>query len=955
MSETTSVYAAYQGNTYLFGGNAPYVEEMYENYLANPGSVPDNWREYFDALQHVPAVDGTDAKDVPHLPVVNAFAERAKQGGTRVVMASADAEMGRKRTAVQQLIAAYRNVGQRWADLDPLKRAERPPIPELEPSFYGFTDADQETVFDISNTFFGKDRMSLRELMNALRETYCGTLGVEYMYTTDMAQKRWWQQKLESLRSKPTFNAEKKKHILDRLTAAEGLERYLHTKYVGQKRFSLEGGESFIAAMDELIQQAGAQGVQEIVIGMAHRGRLNVLVNTLGKMPGDLFAEFDHTAPEDLPAGDVKYHQGFSSDVTTPGGPVHLSLAFNPSHLEIVNPVVEGSVRARMDRRGDPKGKQVLPVLVHGDAAFGGQGVNQETLALAQTRGYATGGTVHIIINNQIGFTTSDPRDMRSTVFCTDIVKMVEAPVLHVNGDDPEAVVLATQLALEYRMAFGQDVVVDITCFRKLGHNEQDTPSLTQPLMYKKIAQHPGTRKLYADKLAAQGLGATLGDDMVKAYRAAMDAGKHTVDPVLTNFKSKYAVDWSPFLGKKWTDAGDTAIPLAEWKRLAEKITTIPASVAPHQLVKKVYDDRAAMGRGDINVDWGMGEHMAFASLVASGYPVRLSGEDCGRGTFTHRHAVIHDQNREKWDTGTYVPLQNVADNQAPFVVIDSILSEEAVLAYEYGYASNDPNTLVIWEAQFGDFANGAQVVIDQFIASGEVKWGRVNGITLMLPHGYEGQGPEHSSARVERFMQLAADTNMQIVQPTTASQIFHVLRRQMVRNLRKPLVIFTPKSLLRNKDATSPLSEFTKGAFQTVIGETREIKADKVKRVIACSGKVYYDLVKKREDKGVDDVAIIRVEQLYPFPHKAFGAEIKKYPNATEVVWCQDEPQNQGAWFFIQHNIHENMLEGQRLGYAGRAASASPAVGYSHLHQDQQKALIEAAFGKLKGFVLSK
>jgi 2-oxoglutarate dehydrogenase E1 component len=955
MSETTSVYAAYQGNTYLFGGNAPYVEEMYENYLANPGSVPDNWRDYFDALQHVPAVDGSQAKDVPHLPVVNAFAERAKQGGTRVVMASADAEMGRKRTAVQQLIAAYRNVGQRWADLDPLKRAERPPIPELEPSFYGFTDADQETVFDISNTFFGKDRMSLRELMNALRETYCGTLGVEYMYTTDMVQKRWWQQKLEAIRSKPVFDVEKKKHILDRLTAAEGLERYLHTKYVGQKRFSLEGGESFIAAMDELIQRAGAQGVQEIVIGMAHRGRLNVLVNTLGKMPGDLFAEFDHTAPEDLPAGDVKYHQGFSSDVTTPGGPVHLSLAFNPSHLEIVNPVVEGSVRARMDRRGDPKGKQVLPVLVHGDAAFGGQGVNQETLALAQTRGYATGGTVHIIINNQIGFTTSDPRDMRSTVFCTDIVKMVEAPVLHVNGDDPEAVVLATQLALEYRMSFGQDVVVDITCFRKLGHNEQDTPSLTQPLMYKKIAQHPGTRRLYADKLAAQGLGASLGDDMARAYRAAMDAGKHTVDPVLTNFKSKYAVDWSPFLGKKWTDAGDTAIPLAEWKRLAEKITTFPPSVTPHQLVKKVYDDRAAMGRGDINVDWGMGEHMAFASLVASGYPVRLSGEDCGRGTFTHRHAVIHDQNREKWDTGTYVPLENVADNQAPFMVIDSILSEEAVLAYEYGYASNDPNTLVIWEAQFGDFANGAQVVIDQFIASGEVKWGRVNGITLMLPHGYEGQGPEHSSARVERFMQLAADTNMQIVQPTTASQIFHVLRRQMVRNLRKPLIIFTPKSLLRNKDATSPVSEFTKGGFQTVIPENKALKADKVKRVIACSGKVYYDLVKKREDKGVDDVAILRVEQLYPFPHKAFAAELKKYPNATELVWCQDEPQNQGAWFFIQHNLHENMHEGQRLGYAGRAASASPAVGYSHLHQDQQKALIEAAFGKLKGFVLSK
>ncbi len=956
MSETKSVYTAYQGNTYLFGGNAPYVEEMYENYLANPGSVPDSWREYFDALQHVPAADGSSAKDVPHLPVINAFAQRAKQGGTKVVMASADAEMGRKRTAAQQLIAAYRNVGQRWADLDPLKRTERPNIPELDPAFYGFTDSDQETVFDTSNTFFGKNAMPLRELLNALRATYCGTLGAEFMYTTDQTEKRWWQQKLEGIRSKPNFNADQKLHILDRLTAAEGLERFLHTKYVGQKRFSLEGGETFIAAIDELIQAAGEKGVQEIVIGMAHRGRLNVLVNAMGKLPKDLFAEFDHTAPEDLPAGDVKYHQGFSSDISTRGGPVHLSLAFNPSHLEIVNPVVEGSVRARMDRRSDPLGKQVLPVLVHGDAAFAGQGVNQETLALAQTRGYSTGGTVHIIINNQIGFTTSDPRDMGSTVYCTDIVKMVEAPVLHVNADDPETVVLATQIALEYRMSFNKDVVLDIICFRKLGHNEQDTPSLTQPLMYKKIGAHPGTRKLYADRLAAQGLGETLGDDMVKACRAALDAGKHTdSDPVLTNFKTQFSVDWAPFLNQKWTDAGSTALPLAEWKRISEKITTLPRSVTPHQLVKNVYDNRAAMGRGDMPVDWGMGEHMAFASLVASGYPVRLSGEDCGRGTFTHRHAVIHDQKREKWDIGTYVPLQNVTENQAPFVVIDSILSEEAVLGFEYGYASNDPNTLVIWEAQFGDFANGAQVVIDQFIASGEVKWGRVNGLTLMLPHGYEGQGPEHSSARLERFMQLAADTNMQIVQPTTASQIFHVLRRQMVRNLRKPLIIFTPKSLLRKKDATSPLSEFTKGGFQTVIPENKALKADKVKRVLICSGKVYYDLVKKREELSVDDTAILRAEQLYPFPHKAFATELKKYPNATELVWTQDEPQNQGAWFFVQHYIHENMTEGQRLSYSGRAASASPAVGYSHLHQEQQKALVDGAFGKIKGFVLSK
>jgi 2-oxoglutarate dehydrogenase E1 component len=955
MSEHGTVYTAYQDNSYLFGGNAPYVEEMYENYLANPGSVTDTWREYFDALQHVPASDGSNAKDVPHLPVVNAFAQRAKLGGTKVVGISQDADLSRKRTAVQQLIAAYRNVGVRWADLDPLKRAEREKIPELDPAFYGFSDADQEAVFDISNTFFGKDTMALRELINALRETYCGSIGAEYMYQTDQVRKRWWQQKLESIRSKPNFSADQKKHILDRVTAAEGLERFLHTKYVGQKRFSLEGGESFIAAMDELIQEAGVQGVQEIVIGMAHRGRLNVLVNSLGKMPADLFAEFDHTAKEDLPSGDVKYHQGFSSDVTTRGGPVHLSLAFNPSHLEIVNPVVEGSVRARIDRRADPQGKQVLPVLVHGDAAFAGQGVVMETLALAETRGYFTGGTVHIVINNQIGFTTSDPRDSRSTLYCTDVVKMIEAPVLHVNGDDPEAVVLATRLALDYRMEFAKDVVVDIVCFRKLGHNEQDTPSLTQPLMYKKITHHPGTRKLYADKLAAQGLGNTLGDDMVKAYRAAMDAGKHTVDPVITNFKSKYAVDWSPFLGKKWTDTAETAIPTAEWKRLAEKITTLPANFTAHPLVRKVLEDRAAMGRGEAKVDWGMGEHMAFASLVASGYPVRLSGEDSGRGTFSHRHAVLHDQNREKWDTGTYTPLQNVAENQAPFLVIDSILSEQAVLGFEYGYASNDPNTLVIWEAQFGDFANGAQVVIDQFIASGEVKWGRVNGITLMLPHGYEGQGPEHSSARLERFMQLSADLNMQVVQPTTASQIFHVLRRQVIRNLRKPLVIMTPKSLLRNKDATSPLSEFTKGGFQTIIPEHKELQADKVKRVIVCSGKVYYDLAKRRDENGDETAAILRVEQLYPFPHKVFAAELKKYPNLAEIVWCQDEPQNQGAWFFVQHYIYENMLEGQKLGYSGRAASASPAVGYSHLHQEQQKALVEGAFGKLKGFVLTK
>jgi 2-oxoglutarate dehydrogenase E1 component len=948
----------YRSNSYLFGGNAPYVEELYESYLDNPGSVPEKWRAYFDALQHVPATDGSESRDVAHAPVVESFAQRAKANAFAVKASAAELAVARKQVHVQSLIAAYRTLGARWADLDPLKRTERPKIPELEPAFYDLSESDMDITFSATNTYFTTaEQQTLREILQALRETYCGSIGAEFMHITEPVEKRWWQQRLESVRAKPSFTAAQKTHILDRLTASEGLERYLHTKYVGQKRFSLEGGESFIASMDEVVQRGGERGVQEIVIGMAHRGRLNVLVNTLGKMPKDLFAEFDHTAKEELPAGDVKYHQGFSSDVTTAGGPVHLSLSFNPSHLEIVNPVVEGSVKARLDRRGDKEGDTVLPVLVHGDAAFAGQGVVMETLALAQTRGYYTGGTVHLVINNQIGFTTSDPRDSRSTLYCTDVVKMIEAPVLHVNGDDPEAVVLCTQLALDYRQEFNKDVVVDIICFRKLGHNEQDTPSLTQPLMYKKIAAHPGTRKLYADKLVAQGtLKPEEPDAMVKAFRAAMDAGKHTVDPVLTNYKSKYAVDWTPYLNRKWTDAADTALPLAEIKRLAERITTIPKGFKVHPLVEKVLADRAAMGRGEINVDWGMGEHLAYASLVASGYPVRLSGEDCGRGTFTHRHSVLHDQNREKWDEGTWTPLQHVADGQAPFVVIDSILSEEAVLGFEYGYASADPTTLTIWEAQFGDFVNGAQVVIDQFIASGEVKWGRANGLTLLLPHGYEGQGPEHSSARLERFMQLAADNNMQVCQPTSASQIFHLLRRQQVRMFRKPLVVMTPKSLLRNKDAASPLSEFTRGEFRTVIPEQNaDIEAAKVKRVIACSGKVYYDLVKRRDERKSNDVVILRVEQLYPFPHKAFSTELKKYPNATDVVWCQDEPQNQGAWFFVQHYVHENMLEGQKLGYAGRPASASPAVGYAHLHQEQLKALLDQAYGKLKGFVLSK
>ncbi|WP_341667210.1 2-oxoglutarate dehydrogenase E1 component [Alcaligenes sp. SDU_A2] len=947
-------------NSYLFGSNAPYVEELYESYLDNPGSVADQWRDYFDQLQHLPATDGRDnTRDQAHAPIVESFAQRAKANAFLTRSQAPDLAVAMKQVSIQSMIAAYRSLGARIADLDPLKRSERPSFPELDPAFYGLTEADLDQVYSATNTYFTKaDTMTLRDMLKALRDTYSRSVGAEFMHISDPVAKRWIQQRLESVHGTGSFSVDQKRHILQQLTEAEGLERFLHTKYVGQKRFSLEGGESFIACMDEVINHAGENGVQEIIVGMAHRGRLNMLVNIMGKMPGDLFAEFEGRHAEGLTDGDVKYHNGFSSDLSTRGGPVHLSLAFNPSHLEIVNPVVEGSVRARQDRRNDETGSQVLPVLVHGDAAFAGQGVVMETLNLAQTRGYGTGGTLHIVINNQIGFTTSDPRDTRSTLYCTDVVKMIEAPVFHVNGDDPEAVVFVTQLALDYRREFKHDVVIDVVCFRKLGHNEQDTPSLTQPLMYKKIGLHNGTRKLYADKLVAQGvLSENEPEDLVKAYRQLMEDGKRTVEPVLTDYKNKYATDWSAFLNAKWTDQADTALPMSELTRIGEKLTTVPEGFTVHPLVNRLLNDRRAMARGEAKVDWGMGEHLAFATLVNNGYAIRITGQDSGRGTFTHRHAVLHDQKRERWNDGTYIPLQNVSEGQASFLVIDSVLSEEAVLAFEYGYASAEPNILTIWEAQFGDFANGAQVVIDQFITSGEAKWGRQCGLTLMLPHGYEGQGPEHSSARIERFLQLCADNNIQVVQPTNGAQIFHVLRRQMIRPFRKPLVIMTPKSLLRNKDATSPLKDLAEGQFMPVIGEQDEsISASAVKRVLVCSGKVYYDLVNARKEQERNDVAIIRVEQLYPFAHKAFQAELQKYENAKEVIWVQDEPQNQGAWFYIQHHLYENMTEGQKLGYSGRPASASPAVGYLAKHQEQQKALIESAFGpRGKTFMLTK
>ncbi len=936
-------------NSYLFGGNAPFIEDLYEKYLVNPQSVADEWRDYFDRMQVLP---GSSTKDVAHAPVVESFVQRAKRGeigGAGRTLPTEPLTPERLQVAALLLVTAYRIAGSRWATVDPLKRMPRPNIPELEPAYYDLKEADLEQVVN-SGSFMGLDRVSLRTLIQALRDTYCRNIGFEYMFISDRVQRQWIQERIEPLRATPQFSAEQKKQLLQKLTEAEHLERYLHTRYVGQKRFSLEGGESLIPSIDDLIQRAGGKGVQEIVIGMAHRGRLNVLVNVLGKMPQDLFLEFEGKHAAELPSGDVKYHNGFSSDITTAGGPVHLSLAFNPSHLEIVNPVVEGSVRARQRRRDDKTGDQVLPILVHGDAAFAGQGVVMETLNLSGTRGYGTGGTVHLIVNNQIGFTTSDPRDSRSTIYCTDVAKMVEAPIFHVNGDDPEAVLFVTQLALDFRQTFHKDVVIDIVCFRKLGHNEQDEPAVTQPLMYKKIVNHPGTRRLYADKLVAQNVvAADEPEQMIKRYRETLDSGKQTVSPVLSNFKSKFAVDWAPFLNSKWTDAADTHVPLAELQRLAERVTALPEGFKLHPTVARVIEARKQMAAGNVPVDWGMAETLAYASLLSNGYDVRLSGQDSGRGTFAHRHAVLHDQERERWDEGSYTPLQHIGKDQGDFVVIDSVLSEEAVLGFEYGFSTAEPNALVIWEAQFGDFANGAQVVMDQFISSGETKWGRVCGLVQLLPHGYEGQGPEHSSARLERYLQLCAEHNMQVCVPTNAAQIFHLLRRQMLRPFRKPLVVMSPKSLLRKKEAASPIQELANGSFQTVIPDTTTIPEKEVKRLVACCGKVYYDLATKRIEMQRNDTAIIRIEQLYPFPHKQFEAEIKRYPNATEVVWCQEEPQNQGAWYQTAHYLRENMRDDQKLYYSGRPASASPAGGYKARHDERQKTLVEQAFGKFK------
>ncbi|QIA63890.1 2-oxoglutarate dehydrogenase E1 component [Vibrio astriarenae] len=928
------VMKAWLESSHLAGANATYVEDLYELYLSDPDLVSEEWKRVFEEL---PALK-EEANEQPHSRVRDYFRRLAQETKHYNVQVS-DPDVDAKQVKVLQLINAYRFRGHEAAALDPLGLWQRPPVAELDPAFHSLNEDDLEETFNVGSFAIGQETMKLRDIYSALKKTYCGSIGAEYMHMTDTEQKRWIQQRLESVVGQPSFDLDEKRTFLEELTAAEGLERYLGAKFPGAKRFSLEGGDALIPMTKELIRHAGKSGMREVVIGMAHRGRLNMLVNVLGKKPQDLFDEFAGKHDETWGTGDVKYHQGFSADFATVNGDIHLALAFNPSHLEIVNPVVIGSVRARQDRLGDKNGSTVLPITIHGDSAIAGQGVVAETFNMSAARGFQVGGTVRIVVNNQVGFTTSNPRDTRSTMYCTDIAKMVQAPIFHVNADDPEAVAFVTRIALDYRNEFRRDVVIDLVCYRRHGHNEADEPNATQPLMYQKIKKHPTPRKLYADVLIERNeYDIEFATQLINEYRDGLDRGEVVVKEWRP--MAMHSVDWSPYIGHDWDTSWDSTYEMQRLVELGNKICQYPESHKLQSRVNKLYNDRRAMMSGEKLLDWGMAETLAYATLVDDSKRIRISGQDSGRGTFFHRHSVLHNQS----DASTYMPLANIHDKQGPFQVFDSVLSEEAVLAFEYGYATAEPGGLTIWEAQFGDFANGAQVVIDQFISSGEQKWARLCGLTMLLPHGYEGQGPEHSSARLERYLQLCAEQNMQVVVPSTPAQVYHMLRRQVVRPMRRPLIVMSPKSLLRHPLCVSSLEDLAEGTFQAAIPEVDELEASKVKRVVFCSGKVYYDLLEQRRSNEQDDVAIVRIEQLYPFPMDEVQAAIAQYTNVEDYIWCQEEPQNQGAWYCSQHNFRAAIPSGADLKYAGRPASASPAVGYMSVHLKQQKALIEDA-----------
>ena len=907
--------------SFLDGEHAIFLEQLYEQYLQDPNSIDPQWQTYFQQLDATPARPFADSNG-------DLLEQRSEQ------------------LRVSRLINAYRYLGHFEADTNPLGHyAYKASVPQLMLAHHELENVPLDTVFD-PGSFNIAVKPTLGNILNALRETYVSAIGFEYMHILDIQEKRWIQKRIELDMGKPKLTHPQRRKILENLTAAEGFEQYLHRRYVGQKRFGLEGGESLIPLLQSIINEGGKQGLQEIVIGMAHRGRLNVLTNVLCKPAGELFKEFEGKIDEQY-TGDVKYHKGYSCDVSTPGGPMHLVLSFNPSHLEIVSPVMEGSVRARQDRREDKDGDQVLGISIHGDAAFAGQGVVMETFNMAQTRGYRTRGTIHIVINNQVGFTTSTVSDSRSTYYPTDVAKMINAPIFHVNGDDPEAVVYAAQVALEYRQLFQKDVVIDLVCYRRLGHNEADEPTMTQPVMYGIIRSLPTTRAKYAMKLAEDGVVSAGGaKGLVDAYRTKLANGGITCcnSQTRSGLPPELQTHWKVYLDQPWRQVIDTTCAQERIQDISTRwVSNIPQDFMVHPRVLKVLEARAAMGRGELPADWGFGETLAYAALLGDGFDVRLSGQDCGRGTFSHRHSVLHhQQRREQW-----IPLQHTADFQAKFTVIDSVLSEEAVLAFEYGYATAEPETLVIWEAQFGDFVNGAQVVIDQFISSGEQKWQRLCGLVMFLPHGLEGQGPEHSSARLERFVQLAAQENMHICIPSTPAQVFHMLRRQMIRKYRKPLVVFTPKSLLRHPLAVSELDDFTNGKFEVVLDDVDITDVDakeQVRRVIMCSGKVYYDLLEERRKNGLTDIAIIRLEQLYPFPSQELVDVMEYYPNVESVIWCQEEPVNQGAWNGIKHRFEA--YDYTEVVCVSRPAMAAPAVGSLYMHQRQQLALVREALG---------
>ena len=937
---TTRLQELYQ-STPLQGANAAFVEALYEDYLEAPDSVPDVWRRFFDTL-------GAEQIDVAHGPIVRSIGLRLRDkrvaNGSAGKVSVATAGTGEKQAAVARLIQVYSLRGHQIADIDPLGIMDRHVPAVLKLDYLGLGEMEMDREFYAGSLAdSGEERMKLRDILALLKKIYCGKLAAEFAHISRARERIWLREHFEHWITRGALSSEERVSIFRSLTRAEGIERYLNTKYVGQKRFSLEGGETLIPMLDDLIQSAGQSGIHEIAIGMAHRGRLNVLVNVLGKSPQDLFSEFegDYDLATLKGSGDVKYHMGFSADIRTPSGPVHVTLGFNPSHLEIVSPVVAGSVRARQDRRGDTEGATVLPLVIHGDSAMSGQGVVAETLQLSQTRAFATGGTLHIIVNNQIGFTTSDPRDMRSTPYCSDIAKMVEAPVFHVNSDDPEAAVAAIRLALEYRAAFRKDVVIDLVCYRRLGHNEADEPAATQPVMYRKIRSHPTVIEIYGNKLVEHRiLTSQECGEMADEYRDRLDHGLSANDHALGMIGNQYTVDWTAFNDASLEDRVDTSVPEAQIKRLAGIVTTLPDGFTLNRRVESILNARIRMAAGEIPMDWGFAENLAYASLLQEHFSIRLIGQDSRRGTFFHRHAAFHHA-----ETGeVFVPLEHVTERPRAFTVADSLLSEEAVLGFEYGYSTTSPDCMVIWEAQFGDFANGAQVVIDQFISSGEAKWERFSGLTLFLPHGYEGQGPEHSSARLERYLQLCAEHNMQVCVPSTPAQMFHLIRRQMIRSLRKPLIVMTPKSLLRHPLSVSTLDELSDGGFRPLVDEVESLARDTVTRLVFCSGKVYFELAERRRELGISNVAIIRIEELYPFPIEDYARTIAAYPKAHEIVWCQEEPQNQGAWYQIRHRLQEPLSDEHDLFYAGRPGAAAPASGIYALHARQQEAFIAAA-----------